>query len=70
MAPFTTLWSIAASFTKVYESKEIRYISNKNLIAWLFGSFSDLDSDSMDEMLQDWIKQLTRILKTNLATYE
>ncbi len=24
----------------------------------------------MDELLQEWIKQLTRISKTNLATYD
>ena len=30
----------------------------------------ELDSDNMDELLQDWIKQLTRISKTNLATYD
>ena len=29
MAPFTTLWSIAASFTKVYESKDMIYFKQK-----------------------------------------
>ena len=43
-------------------------ISNRPLV-WLYGLFSELDSDKMEELTIDWIKQLTRISKTNLATY-
>lgn len=37
--------------------------------AWLYGLFSELDSDKMEELTMEWIKQLTRISKSNLATY-
>jgi dynein heavy chain, axonemal len=56
MTPFITLWSIASQFTNVYEG-------------WLYGSFTEQESDKMDDFLQEWIKQLTRISKTLLSTY-
>ena len=43
MAPFITLWSIASNFTRVYEG-------------WLYGPFTELESDRMDEYLLEWIK--------------
>ena len=43
MAPFITLWSIASNFTRVYE-------------AWIYGPFTELESDKMDEFLQEWVK--------------
>ena len=41
----------------------------KPAIGWLYGLFSELDSDKMEELTIEWIKQLTRVSKTNVSTY-
>ena len=46
----------------------VRYL-HSDFLAWLYGLFSELDSDKMEELTMEWIKQLTRISKSNLATY-
>ena len=38
-------------------------------LAWLYSLFSELDIEKLEELTKEWIKQLTKISKSNLATY-